>query len=609
MKEIRFFSEMRERGKGGEGEGEEEVRVFFFFSFLSRTFFLNFLSLSPFSYRHHRRDLDDWVLGGLREVSLFFFVVLRRREKGHHKSEFFLRGWKKKKKKKRKRKKKNPNLAPRALDVERQHAQRRQPRPLPLGRVRDQVFGVDVRLDLAVRRRRMMVVRRGSGSGSRRTRSVQDAGADFPVGPQTVLPLGQRHPAPAHHALVDHEPQGVQHVGLVGQKSPGPHPVRPEREPRLHDPAGGGDEVGRRERDSQEGLGAPRGVPHDRLLHLHGHGQAEAGLLLAVSRSGAAAHGADALGEATLSVIFFFFVFFFVPRRWSLSVLSFSFSSLSLSSSSSLSQNLKKKCTLTHVERPAQPVAVVGPEAGRGLDVKVRVEAVHERRDRRAARVDAEHAEDRRLGEVAPGAQALVRGQGGVVDLDLLEGCCGDWCRALEGRERKRGRENERVRWEASRWADEQKRRRRRARFADRKKRLLPLLTQVLRRAVERGRGGPLPVASGLAQVHGHVLELAPGGLVVVVDAVLRRRRAVFDVVVVVHRRKSGRLVLVHRLRGRRRALSGGVAPVIGAGGASRARRALGGWGAGPAARVGALVESHRFDDSIEVFIFSNDVM
>ena len=125
-------------------------------------------------------------------------------------------------------------------------------------------------------------------------------------------------------------------------------------------------------------------------------------------------------------------------------------------------------------------------------------------------------------------------------------------------------------------------------------------LTQVLRRAVERGRGRPLPVASGLAKMHGHVLELASGGLVVVV-AILGRRRAVVDVVVVVHCRESGRFVLVHRLRGR--ALSRGVASVVGASGTSRARRALGSGGAGPPACVGALVESHRFD-SIGFFIF-----
>ena len=120
------------------------------------------------------------------------------------------------------------------------------------------------------------------------------------------------------------------------------------------------------------------------------------------------------------------------------------------------------------------------------------------------------------------------------------------------------------------------------------------LLTQVLRRAVERAWGGPLPVASGLAQVHGHVLELAAGGLVVVIVVVLGRRRAVVDVFVL-HSSECCRFILVHRLRGR--ALSGGVASVVGACGTScGARRALGGGRAGPPAScVWALVdETHR---------------
>ena len=325
------------------------------------------------------------------------------------------------------KKKKKTDLAPGALDVERQHAQRRQARPLPLGRVRDQVLGVDVRLDLAVRRRRVGGGRGGMGGGGgsrsrcRRRRSVEDADADPSVGPEAVLPLRQRHPAPPDHALVDHEPQRVEHVGLVGQEGPRPHAVGPEGQAGLHDAAGRRDEVGRRERDSQKRFRPARGVAHDGLFHLHGHGEAEAGLLPAVAGgSGPSAHGADALGEAAL-VDFFFVEFPPPPSEVELLGPLFSFSSLSLS------QNVNKKkktaLSLSHVERPAQPVAVVGPEVGRGLDVKVRVEAVDKRRDRRAVGVDAEHAQDRRLGEVAPGAQALVRGQSGVVDLDLLEGC------------------------------------------------------------------------------------------------------------------------------------------------------------------------------------------
>ena len=119
-------------------------------------------------------------------------------------------------------------------------------------------------------------------------------------------------------------------------------------------------------------------------------------------------------------------------------------------------------------------------------------------------------------------------------------------------------------------------------------------LTQVLRRAVERAGGRPLPVASGLAQVHSHVLELATGGLVVVAVPVVGRGRAVVDVVVL-HRRESVRFVLVHRLRrGGGRALPRGVASVVGASGASHARWALGGGRTGPPACVWALVdESH----------------
>jgi len=107
----------------------------------------------------------------------------------------------------------------------------------------------------------------------------------------------------------------------------------------------------------------------------------------------------------------FRFEFFFsgvVSEGEPLSTSSLFLSLFSLSLALSLSPSLLKHST--HIERPAQPVAVVGPEVGRRLDEEVRVEAVHERRDRRPLRVDAEHAEHGRLGEVAAGAQALVRG-------------------------------------------------------------------------------------------------------------------------------------------------------------------------------------------------------
>lgn len=171
---------------------------------------------------------------------------------------------------------KSPNLAPGALDVERQHAQRRQPRPFALRRVRDQIPGVDVRLDLAMGGRRV----RG---GRLRGRGVHGAGADPAGRAEAVPPPRQRHPAAAHDALVDHEPQRVEHVGLVRQESPRTRRAAAavaaaQGQAGLHDAARGRDEVRRRERDPQEGLEAPRGVPHDRLLHLHGHREAEAGL-------------------------------------------------------------------------------------------------------------------------------------------------------------------------------------------------------------------------------------------------------------------------------------------------------------------------------------------
>ena len=153
---------------------------------------------------------------------------------------------------------------------------------------------------------------------------------------------------------------------------------------------------------------------------------------------------------------------------------------------------------------------------------------------------------------------------------------------------------------------------RRRARFADSR----PPLTQVLRRAVERRGLGPLPVASGLAQVHGDVLELPSGGMVVVIAVVVEWGRAVVDVVVVLHRCERRGFVLVHhrlsfRLRLARGSLSGGVAAVVGSRGAASTRGALGGGGTGPPAGVRALVESHSMVDSMFfffVFLFRTEL-